>query len=137
MLTLLAQINNPAVPITQVSGDSGSAGASVLGRYIAVLMQTAFVLGGLAVLIFLFIGALNWITAGGDKGKIEAARERIIQALTGLAILSSIVAIAAFVGPVFGIDLLQPEFVNQLQGGFSDGPAGGGWTPAFGPPVRN
>lgn len=128
MLTLLAQISNPAVPATQISGNSGYGGAAVLGRYIAVMMQTALVLGGLAVLVFLFIGALGWITAGGDKGKVEAARERIIQALVGLAILASVTAIAAFVGPVFGIDLLQLEFVNQIESGGAEylpGPGAG------------
>ncbi len=117
---LLAQITNPAVPALQeFKGDSGTFGAAVLGKYIAVLIQTSAVLGGLAVLLYMFMGALQWITAGGDTGKIEKARNRILQAIIGLAVLVSVVGIATFLGPVFGLDLLQPTFINQIVGGSS------------------
>lgn len=118
--TLLAQrITNPAVPaVEQVissAPDSASGGASVLGLYIALLIQTSLILGGLAVLLYMFTGAIGWITAGGDSGKIEKARERIIQSIVGLAVLASVVALAAFIGPVFGLNLLNPAFINQLE----------------------
>lgn len=118
---LLAQqsITNPAVPGIQeiggTAGNSGTQGAAILGFYIALMIQTALVLGGLALLVYLFLGAIAWITAGGDSGKIEKARDRMIQAAIGMAVLFSIVAIAAFLGPVFGLDLLRPVFVNQLD----------------------
>lgn len=112
---LLAQLTNPAVPALQeVRGDSGTFGATVLGQYIAILIQTSAVLGGLAVLLYMFTGALQWITAGGDSSKIEKARNRMLQAVIGLAILVSVVGIATFIGPVFGLDLLRLEFINQL-----------------------
>lgn len=115
---LIAQLTNPAVPALQeFEGNSGTFGAAVLGRYLAVLIQTSAVLGGLAVLLYLFMGAIQWITAGGDSGKIEKARNRMLQAVIGLAILVSVVAIATFIGPVFGLDLLQPTFINQIVGG--------------------
>lgn len=120
MLTLLAQLTNPAVPgVSQViesAPDSGTAGAGILATYIAILIQTAIVLGGLAVLLYMFLGALGWITAGGDSGKIDKARDRILQSLIGLAVIVSVVALAAFIGPVFGLDLLTPTFINQLGG---------------------
>jgi hypothetical protein len=114
--TLLAQISNPAVPaLSNVSGDSATFGATVLGRYIGILIQTSAVLGGLAVLLYMFMGALQWITAGGDTGKIDKARGRMLQAIIGLAVLVSVVAIVSFIGPVFGLDLLAPTFINQLD----------------------
>ena len=131
MLTLIAQLTNPAVPavdqIIQSAPDSGAAGAGILGTYIAVIIQTAIVLGGLAALLYMFLGALGWITAGGDTGKIDKARDRIVQSLVGLAVIVSVVALATFIGPVFGIDLLTPTFINQL-GGSSPGPLGPGAT---------
>jgi hypothetical protein len=122
LATILAQegLTNPAVPglqsLAPVAADSGTRGASILGFYIALMIQTALALGALAVLLYMFLGAIGWITAGGDSGKIEKARDRIIQSVIGLAVLFSIVAIAAFVGPIFGLDLLNPVFVNQLEG---------------------
>ncbi len=115
---LLAQITNPAVPALEtVSGDSATFGATVLGQYIGILIQTSAVLGGLATLLYMFMGALQWITAGGDTGKIDKARGRMLQGLVGLGVLVSVVGIASFIGPVFGLDLLAPTFINQLSGG--------------------
>ena len=115
---LIAQITNPAVPaISSTGGDSAQFGAAVLGQYLGVVIQTSVVLGGLGVLVYMFQAAIQWITAGGDSGKIEKARGRITQALIGLGILVSVVALAAFLGPVFGLDLLRPTFINQINGG--------------------
>lgn len=121
MSTLLAQITNPAVPVvSQASGNSGQIGASILGRYIGILIPTAVIVGGMAVLLYLILGAISWITAGGDKGKIEKARERMIQSVIGLVVLTSVVAMANFLGPIFGLDLLQLNFVNQIGGSNQD-----------------
>lgn len=130
-MTLLAQgITNPAVPgvqqITDAAPDGGVAGGLILAKYIAILIQTSLMLGALAVLLYMFLGAMNWITAGGDPGKIEKAQQRIIQALVGLAVLFSVVAVLVFIGPVFGINFLQIEFINQLGGGAGAPPTGGG-----------
>lgn len=132
MSTLLAQISNPAVPavddLVRAGGNSGTIGASILSRYVAVSIQTAIVLGGLASLVFMFLAAINWITAGGDKGKIEKAQQRIVQSLLGLGVIFSIVAIAVFIGPLFGLDLLRLEFLNQIQN-TTYGPLPGGNVP--------
>jgi len=142
VLTLLAQsLTNPALPAVdqaiQSSPDSAVAGAVILGGYIAILIQTAIVLGGLAVLLYMFLGALGWITAGGDSGKIEKARDRMIQAIIGLAVLVSVVAIAVFIGPAFGLDLLTPTFINQLGSGTTGGSSGTGVGGGAGATLRN
>lgn len=127
MSTLIAQLTNPAVgPLSKTSGNSGAVGASVLGRYAAILIQTALVLGGLAVLAYMIIGAIGWISAGGDKGKVEAARNQIIQSIIGLAVLFSVTAVAAWVGPVFGMNLLRPAFVNQIGSSGTNASQSGG-----------
>jgi hypothetical protein len=116
MSTLLAQITNPAVAdLPEFSADSGQTGAQILGKYLATSITTAVALGGLAVLVYFILGALNWVTAGGDKSKIEKAQQRIIQAFIGFALLVFGVAILGFVGPTFfGLNLLRIDFVNQL-----------------------
>jgi ABC-type dipeptide/oligopeptide/nickel transport system permease subunit len=122
MQTLLAQITNPAVPALAAmggSGNSGEVGANILGRYIAVLIVTSISLGGLAVLLYMVLAAISWITAGGDSGKIDKAKTRITQSVVGMAILFSVTAIVTFLGPVFGIDILRLNFVNQIMSGAS------------------
>jgi uncharacterized iron-regulated membrane protein len=91
------------------------AGATLLAHYIAILLQTSMVLGGLAVLLFFAQGALEWITAGGDHGKVEKAQNRMTNAVIGLGVLSAVVALVGFIGPVFGMDLLKPVFINQIK----------------------
>jgi len=123
MFALLAQsvdnlgLTNPAVQgLPDVQGNSGEVGAAILGQYIAVILVTAVGLGALAVLVYFILGAINWITAGGDKGKIEKAQQRIIQAFIGFGLLVFAITILQWVGPtIFGIDLLNVEFINQLS----------------------
>lgn len=122
--TLIAQaqnaqgLTNPAVPglqtIAPVAANAGERGASIIGFYVALIIQTALVLAGLAVIMYLILGALGWITAGGDSGKIEKARDKMVQSIIGLAVMFSVVAVLTFVGPLFGLDLLAPVFINQL-----------------------
>lgn len=107
---LLAQITNPAVPAFG-SGVPGDVFASI----IVTVWKTAITLGGLALLVMLLTGAFGWITAGGEKGKVEAARERITQSIIGLLILVGTVAITAFVGAAFKINLLTPTFQDNTN----------------------
>ncbi len=114
MMTLIAQnqIQNPTVP-TFGSGSETVAFTNL----IVTIWRTAITLGGLALLIMLIVGALEWVLAGGDKGKVEHARERMTQAVVGMLVLVGTVAISLFLGGVLDIPLLSPTFVDNLTGG--------------------
>ena len=117
LTTLLAQIKNPVLPTDVQDTSTPQLAANVFAKYIGVLWQTALTLGGLAVLIFLLMGGYYWITAGGDKTKIESAKNHIIQSIIGLVILRSVAAVSIFLSNAFGIELLRPDFTNLLNGG--------------------
>lgn len=70
---------------------------SDLGNLIGVLLAIAFTVAGIVALIFMMWGALNWITAGGDKEKLMKAQARIRNALIGIFMLIIVVAIFATV----------------------------------------
>jgi len=131
MLALLAQIGNQAVPQLDVSaGNSGQVGATILTRYIGLGVQTAITVGALAVLVYFFLGAIRWITAGGDKGSLEKARDQMIQAAVGLLVLVSLIAIIDFIGPIlFGFDILELNFINQIRTTAPAAPPGSIWAP--------
>lgn len=100
------QLKNPVIPIkegTLVNGEMISPLASLIAR----LWKTIVIVGGLLLLIYLIMGALYWITAGGDKEKIKEAQQRITNGIVGLAILTASFAIMAFMKNVFGFDLLN------------------------------
>ncbi|OGY17615.1 MAG: hypothetical protein A2786_00015 [Candidatus Chisholmbacteria bacterium RIFCSPHIGHO2_01_FULL_52_32] len=59
-----------------------------LDTFLPNLIQIVLVIGALAALLFLFWGGVSYITSGGDKEATKAAREKITNAVIGLAILA-------------------------------------------------
>ncbi|OGK29479.1 hypothetical protein A3D06_00025 [Candidatus Roizmanbacteria bacterium RIFCSPHIGHO2_02_FULL_40_9] len=51
------------------------------------LVKFFFVIAGLAALFFLLWGALSWVTSGGDKDNVAAARGKIVSALVGVLVI--------------------------------------------------
>lgn len=98
-----AAITNPAVP----GGNNPADAPKQFAVTFATLWQTIIIVGGLTFIIFFLRGGLNWIIAGGDKGKIEEARNRITQGLIGLAILAASYVIVKFLETAIGLDLLN------------------------------
>lgn len=109
---LLAQITNPVINIPGSEAQAADKAKSgvLLAEYIAVFWRTLIMLGGLATLLMLLWGALDWITAGGDEGKIKSARQKITQSIIGITILAGSVAIVEFVGSLIGFSLLELSF---------------------------
>lgn len=96
-------ITNTAVP----GGSSPDSSPKQFAITIATLWQTVILVGGLAFLLYFLLGGLNWITAGGDKGKIEEARGKITQGLIGLALLAASYVIIKFIETAIGMNLLN------------------------------
>lgn len=104
------EIKNAALPAEIASKTPGEG----LAFYIAILWRSVVTLGGVAFLIFLIWGGIEWLTAGGDKGRVETAQKMISNAFIGLAILVGSYAIAFFIESAFKINILQPIFPNNL-----------------------
>ena len=58
-------------------------------------------------LIFIVLGGMQWITSGGDKGKVEAARKKLTYAIVGLVVAFSAFFIVSMIGYFFQVDLLN------------------------------
>lgn len=128
---LTQTINNP------VLGNSlGSLnGVSFFQKLLPALIAGAFV-AGVVIFFFMFlVGAIGWITSGGDKAKTEVARGRITNAIVGLVILLSLFAIVNLIETFFGINILRLNLGPLFIGGSSSLPGPG---PGPGPgPVGN
>ena len=59
-----------------------------IGLFVGNLVQLAFSIAILLVLVMLIWGAFEWISSGGDKEAVGKARGRIVNALIGLAVLA-------------------------------------------------
>ncbi len=57
-----------------------------LGNVVGAVVQVLLVIAVVTCLFFLIWGGIRWITSGGDKGSVQAARSTIIAAIVGLVI---------------------------------------------------
>lgn len=92
-----------------------------LGTIVGSFIGAAITIGAIAALGYMVLGAVNWVTSGGDKGKVEKARERIFQSIVGLAVLVATWAIFGIVQYFFGVDIL-----GGIGGGGNNNAGGGG-----------
>lgn len=90
-------------------------GYSDLGQFITAALNLAFIVAAIAVLIMLVWGALQWIFSGGEKDAVAAARNRILHALIGLAVLAVAFAVAVVFGRFVGINLFSLVIPTPTQ----------------------
>lgn len=106
MRTRLTQITNPALegPLSKKSGEG------FLAAVIPALIGLFLLVGALIFLFTLITGAISWMTAGGDKQKVEEARGRITNGIVGLIILLATFALVGVLENFFGINILTLDF---------------------------
>ena len=85
-------------------GSSTSAIEKLISNVLVVLTVTA----GIAFVLMFLLGGLNWITAGGDKGKIDKAKSMMTNGAIGLIVIAVSYAVAWIVGKALGLDILNP-----------------------------
>lgn len=131
MFTLIAQAPPVPAPVPGTSANMlnilGQAPTitpiQTIGRLIEIGADAILLLGTLAVLVYLFLGAFKWLTAGGEKGKIEEARNMITQAIVGIVILAAVFAIYSLVLSFLGLE-------GRINLGGNGGAGNGTGTPS-------
>lgn len=78
------------------------------GTFLSTIITTLTVVGGLAFVIFFTMGGLKWLTAGGDKTKVEEAKTQMTQGVIGLVAIVAGLFVVGLVGGILGIDFLNP-----------------------------
>lgn len=79
-----------------------------LERFISNTIGTITIIAGLAFLLYFVFGALQWILAGGDQGKIDQAKKQMTNGAIGLVIIIVAYAIIGVIGSVLGLNILNP-----------------------------
>lgn len=100
-------IGNPV--LTGISGKLPTDAPSMLGTLISGLVGLLLTAATIWSFIQLLLGGLAWISSGGDKGALEAAREKIVNAIIGLFVVFA----------AWGIFLLLLQFLGISSGGFN------------------
>jgi hypothetical protein len=83
-----------------------------LSSVISGSLQLVFIIATLASFGFLIFGGMEWITSGGDSGKLQSARGKIMAAVIGLLVLASTWAIMNFVVSLLGYKNLEETVEN-------------------------
>ncbi len=81
-----------------------------LGQLMSNALALLFFFAGLLTFVFIVIGGIQWITAGGDAKAAQSARDRITAAVVGLIVVVAAFAITLILGTVFGIDIFNFKF---------------------------
>jgi hypothetical protein len=119
--TLIAQFGNSGFESasTQFLIDTSSVGAancsalSTLELTISRIIGVITMISALFFIVYFFLAAFQWITAGGDSGAINKARDKMTQGVIGLIIIIASYSVIGLVGTVIGLDILNP--LNQFE----------------------
>lgn len=104
-----SNIKNPVIPgeigdIPTANIDTQNARASAaIAILLARFFSAALAVGSVIMMVYFVISAYRWITAGGDTNSVTAARQGIMNAVIGMAVLASIFAIANLIAPLLGL----------------------------------
>lgn len=77
-----------------------------LGQLVSAIVGTLLIIAALMAFLYLILGGIQWITSGGDKAGMEAARNKITHAIVGLIIVGAAWAIMSLVQGFLGINVI-------------------------------
>lgn len=128
--------NSPAAAVGEAGTTYGSkvgtlkvvkasnVGVDSIGRLISAAFSVAVLIAVIFVFMQLIQGGYSWISAGGDKSKVEEARNKITNALIGLAIVAAAWALIIVIGKFFGVNVTELNLPSAT--GDNAGYTGGG-----------
>ena len=96
--------NDASVNVNLNTADSF--GFNSLGEAVSTIISVIFFVAALAAFFFILWGAVNYVTAGDDSSKTEAARKRITNAVVGLILVALVYVIWLIAAQIVGVDEL-------------------------------
>jgi hypothetical protein len=108
MFSIFGSIEPPVDNIYTQSGTKGEG----LFLLLANIIKFAGAIAGIFFVIQIILAGYTFLSASGDPKKAESAFATIWQSLIGLVIVAASFVIAAFVGNILGINILNPEIAG-------------------------
>lgn len=94
---------------------NGGDGLTGITKIVSSVIGIMTIAAGIWFLIQITIGGFNWINAGGDKAKLQAARDRLTNAFVGLIVVVAGWAILALAGVFFNVDFTVSDPGRLLE----------------------
>lgn len=82
-------------------------GLTALANIIQTAIAVSFFFALILCLFILILSGFQWMTSGGDKEKLQHARQRITYAIVGLSVVFLSLLIINVLGAFFGINILK------------------------------
>ncbi len=99
---------------TDVPSLVSDGGFTTMELIVSNVLAMITVIGSIMFIGYFLLGAISWITSGGDSGKINKARDQMMHGVLGLLVLVLAYAIVGLVGSVLGItNILNPAAVLE------------------------
>ncbi len=103
----------PVSEIYNKDSDNNDLVLTNLENFISAIIGVITVFASLYFIINFLMGAIGWISAGGDSGKISSARDRMVHGVIGLIIVVGAYAIMGIIGAIIGVDILSPATILE------------------------
>lgn len=91
----------------------GTTALTTLEKIVSNILALLTVLGGLVFITYFMLGAISWITSGGDTAKVGKARDQMLQGALGLIVLTMMYALVGLIGSIVGMNILNPAEVLE------------------------
>jgi hypothetical protein len=101
-------------PLNNKYFTSGTQGQGLF-LFLSNIFKLIGVVAGIFMIIQFIMAGYSYISANGDPKKTEAAWTKIWQSILGLVIVSSAFVLAAVVGRLTGINILNPQIYGPNQ----------------------
>lgn len=85
-------------------------------KFLSNLVGFLTILGAMFFIVQFLMGAFSWISAGGDSGKVEKARNQILNGVIGLVIMVAAYSIIGLIGGIIGINFINlQDTIEELD----------------------
>jgi hypothetical protein len=89
---------------------------NMFNNLISSILSILITVAGLWFLITFITAGFSHISAGGDKSKLQTARDKMLNAVEGLLIVAAAWVLALLIGQIVGINILNPGLILQTIG---------------------
>ncbi len=104
----------PLIPVTLNVPILGVTEVGSVGDYINIIYRYAIPLAGLFGALMFTLAGFQYMTAGGDKGAVSKAKDRMKNTVIGIILLMSVYTIAYLIDPRFTrFNQLRPPLVKE------------------------
>lgn len=84
-------------------------GAGGISLFLSNLIVLIYSLAAIVLIFMILWGAFEWMTSGGDKEKLESARNRIFHALIGIILFAVAFAVIRVLGQFTGFEFFSGQ----------------------------